>query len=100
MKPTDREKDDAWIGDAILALFARRYILAHAPTADRVKMFTHMTCNQFLSGIGEPTRVEAAIGRVYIEEGLEAAFAHIEANLLPLFQKQWTRAANLRRTKG
>ena len=48
------------------------------PNGDRLKMFTHMTCNQFLSGVGEPTRVEAAIGRIYNQDGLEAAFAHIE----------------------
>lgn len=100
MKTTARENDDAWIGDAILALFARRWILDNAPNGDRLKMFTHMTCNQFLSGMGEPTRVEATIGRIYNQDGLEAAFAHIEANLLPLFQKQWSRAANLRRAKG
>ena len=47
-----------------------------------------MTSNQFLAALGEPTRVEAAIGQIYQREGLYAAFTWIETNLLPLFQKQ------------
>jgi dsRNA-specific ribonuclease len=32
--------------------------------------------------------VEAKIGRVYVREGLEAAFQWIEHHLLPLFERQ------------
>jgi hypothetical protein len=88
------------VGDAVLALFARQWLLANSPpTADRADLFTRMTCNQFLSGIGEPTRVEARIGRVYVAYGLAAAFAHIEAELLPLYHAQARkRARALRHT--
>ena len=79
----------AWIGDAVLALFARRWILAHSPaSADRTDLFKRMTSNRFLSAFGEPTRVEAKIGRIYEVSGEQAAFDHIENNILPLYKKQ------------
>lgn len=91
MLPRDVQtlRDLAWIGDAILALYARQWILDHTkPEAERGKLFTYFTNNQFLSGLGDPTRVEAEIGQVYQQQGLEAAFGHIEAQILPLFLKQ------------
>lgn len=85
-----RKREEAWVGDAVLALFARRWILAQPGIApgERIAVFTRMTSNQFLCSLGEPTAVEAAIGRIYEAEGLEAAFAHIETAIFPLFQKQ------------
>jgi len=50
--------------------------------------FTRLTSNDFLSSFGNPTRVEASIGKLYLESGLEAAFAWMEAELIPLFRKQ------------
>jgi hypothetical protein len=50
--------------------------------------FTRLTSNDFLSTFGNPTRVEASIGRLYQEQGLDAAFAWMEAELLPMFRKQ------------
>ena len=47
-----------------------------------------MTCNQFLACVGNPTSVEAKIGTIYRELGMESAFSWIEAELLPLFEKQ------------
>jgi dsRNA-specific ribonuclease len=47
-----------------------------------------MTCNSFLRAFGPPTRVESRIGQVYEQQGLEAAFALIEAEFLPLYLKQ------------
>jgi hypothetical protein len=47
-----------------------------------------MTSNRFLTAFGEPTRVEARIGRVYEEGGLSAAFALLDETILPLFKKQ------------
>lgn len=93
MKPLPQDlqviRDLAWIGDAVLSLYARQWILDHTqPTAERGKLFTYFTNNQFLSGLGDPTRVEAQIGLVYGEAGLEAAFGHIEQEILPLFLKQ------------
>ena len=50
--------------------------------------FTRLTSNDFLSAFGNPTRVEASIGKLYQENGLEAAFGWMDENLVPLFRKQ------------
>ncbi len=77
----------AWIGDAVLLLYARRKVLGDIGKLDAA-MCARLTSNQFLSSFGEPTKVEAEIGRVYEQGGLEAAFLWIEERLLPLFQRQ------------
>lgn len=82
-----REREEAWVGDAVLALFARQYVLRERRTMDG-EWFTRLTSNDFLSAFGNPTRVEASIGRAYQEGGLQAAFAWMDAHLVPLFQKQ------------
>lgn len=90
MKPADaicQEREEAWIGDAVLTLFARGWILRNLRRMDP-EMFTAMTSNQFLSTIGNPTRIESRIGRRFTEEGLDAAFAFIEAGILPQFLAQ------------
>jgi dsRNA-specific ribonuclease len=79
--------EDAWIGDAVLALYARLKILREDGRVDGEKC-QRLTSNQFLGTLGEPTRVEAQIGRIYAGEGLDAAFTWIEAHLLPLFERQ------------
>ena len=38
--------------------------------------------------IGNPTRVEASIGKLFLDGGLEAAFAWMDAELVPLFRRQ------------
>lgn len=81
------ERENAWIGDAVLALFARQFVLRERKVMDGV-WFTKLTSNGFLSAFGNPTRVEASIGKLYLEGGLEAAFAWMEAELVPLFRKQ------------
>jgi dsRNA-specific ribonuclease len=48
-------------------------------------MFVRFTSNEFLKGKGNPTSVEAEIGRVYQEQGLQAGFDWIEKHLYPLF---------------
>jgi dsRNA-specific ribonuclease len=80
----------AWVGDAVLALFAREWILKQSDIrADkRAEVFIQMTSNQFLSSLGEPTAMEAEIGVVYNTDGLQAAFDHIEAKFIPIFKKQ------------
>jgi hypothetical protein len=78
---------DAWIGDAVLSLYARLHILRDGSGIDAERC-RRMTSNRFLSAFGEPTAVEAGIGRVYKEKGLDAAFAYIEASLMPVFRKQ------------
>jgi dsRNA-specific ribonuclease len=79
--------EDAWIGDAVLALYARLKILREDGRVDGEKC-KRLTSNQFLGALGEPTKVEAQIGRVYAREGLPAAFAWIEGHLLPVFERQ------------
>jgi dsRNA-specific ribonuclease len=81
------EREAAWIGDAVLALFARGFVLRERNAMDG-EWFTRLTSNEFLSAFGNPTRVEASIGKIYQNEGLDAAFAWMEATLLPVFRKQ------------
>ncbi|MDF1823269.1 MAG: hypothetical protein P1U68_01430 [Verrucomicrobiales bacterium] len=82
-----REQELAWIGDTVLDLFARTWILENHGTVCG-EMLRRMTSNQFLACFGNPTSVEAKIGTIYGEGDLEAAFNWIEAEILPLFQKQ------------
>lgn len=82
-----QEREAAWIGDAVLSLFARQFVLRERQSMDG-EWFTRLTSNGFLSGVGNPTRVEATIGKLYTEGGLERAFAWIDAELVPLFRKQ------------
>ena len=84
---TKIEKELAWVGDAVLGLFARNWILEKEKKMD-AEMFTRMTSNIFLNSFGNPTKVEAEIGFIFNNEGLEKAFSHIEKSLLPLFLKQ------------
>ena len=79
--------EEAWIGDAVLCLYARSRILRTDGAVDSAK-FERMTSNRFLAAVGEPSEVEAEIGRVYRAEGIEAAFAWIEQKLVPLFDRQ------------
>ncbi len=90
----DKERDEAWIGDAVLSLFARQWILREPSIQPklRAEAFIRMTSNQFLSSVGEPTAMEAEIGRIYEADGLQAAFDHIEHTYLPLFRKQQAKA--------
>ena len=81
------EREFAWIGDAVLALFARSWVLRERGSMDG-EWFTRLTSNDFLSAFGPPTAVEAKIGRIYREHGLDAAFAWIDAEFIPLFRKQ------------
>jgi hypothetical protein len=82
----DETLKEAWIGDAVLTLYARLRILREGESIDGAKA-TRMTSNQFLAAFGEPSEVEAEIGRVYSRNGLDQAFAWIEARLMPLHEK-------------
>lgn len=88
IRPTEAQRELAWIGDAVLSLFARSWIIREGNGMDPLKVAA-MTSNQFLSCFGNPTIVESTIGAVYQEQGLEAAFAKIETEFVPLFLKQW-----------
>lgn len=81
------EREAAWVGDAVLALFARQWVLRERKSMDG-EWFTRLTSNGFLSAFGAPTAVEAKIGKIYQQDGLEAAFAWMEQEFIPLFRKQ------------
>ena len=85
-------RQEAWVGDAVLELYARTRILAEEHQRNAPKLIRFVR-NTFLNSIGQPTRVEAEIGRRFTEGGLEAAFEWIREYLEPLFLKQ---EANLR----
>jgi hypothetical protein len=93
----DAQVTQAWIGDAVLALYARLRILREDGRVDGEKC-KRLTSNQFLGTLGEPTKVEAEVGLVYARAGLEAAFQWIEQHLLPLFERQ--EANRERRNRG
>lgn len=78
----DRLRREAWVGDAILALYVREWILQEFGIIDG-PLFIEFTSNDFLRRTGNPTGVEAQIGRVFKSDGLEAAYAWIEQNLMP-----------------
>jgi len=81
------EREEAWVGDAVLALYMRKLILKEQGVMDG-EMFVRCTSNDFLRNIGNPTSVEAQIGRVYEEFGLQQAFDWMEHQLLPVFRMQ------------
>ncbi|MDB4721246.1 ribonuclease III domain-containing protein [Verrucomicrobiales bacterium] len=80
-------QEQAWIGDAVLGLFSREWILREESKMD-AEMFARMTSNRFLNSLGNPTQVEAIIGRIYEKEGLQKAFYYLEEELIPLFLRQ------------
>ena len=82
-----RLQADAWIGDALLCLWARLNILSQDGVIDGPKCI-RMTSNQFLTAFGDPTEVEARIGRAYRSGGEAAAFRWIEETLAPTFSRQ------------
>ncbi len=79
--------EQAWVGDAVLTLYARSKILREDGWQDSAK-FCRMTSNQFLGTLMDATEAEAEIGRAYQSHGLDAAFRWIEDRLMPVFQKQ------------
>jgi hypothetical protein len=97
--PTDpvRERELAWIGDAVLSLFARSHVLRRLGRID-TEAFREFTSNAFLSALGRPTRIEAEVGVVYERDGLEAAFGYIERRIEPLWRVQ--EAKRVRQRKG
>ena len=76
------------VGDAILALYVREWILAEEGAING-KLFVEFTSNDFLRRTGNATGVEAEIGRMFKAEGLEAAYAWIEQNLRPRMEERW-----------
>lgn len=94
-----RQREEAWIGDAVLTLFIRELILREQGGIDGRRL-ERLTSNQFLAAFGQPTTVEAAIGRAYAAGGLPGAYAWIERSLLPQVRRQeekQSRRGSLRR---
>lgn len=77
-----KTRAQAWVGDAILALYVREWILSFQGHIDG-RLFVEFTSNDFLRLTGNATGVEAQIGRIFKAEGLEAAYAWIGQNLRP-----------------
>ena len=78
---------EAWVGDAVLTLWARLYILRERGAIDGERA-VRMTSNNFLGAVGNPDQVEAEIGRIFEDQGLDAAYQWIEQRLLPMFKRQ------------
>ena len=89
MSETEK-RTQAWIGDAVLALYARQWILKQSGLSrtEQSDIFKQLTSNRFLASFGEPTLIEAEIGKCYQGDGLEAAFNYIEKTFIPCFKKQ------------
>ena len=84
----ERLRAEAWVGDAILALYVREWILAEEGAING-KLFVEFTSNDFLRRTGNATGVEAEIGRTFKAGGLEAAYAWIEHHLRPRMEERW-----------
>lgn len=82
-----RTRAEAWIGDAVLALYVREWILSFRHSIDG-KLFIEFTSNAFLRLTGNATGVEAHIGRIFKSDGLEAAYTWIEQNLRPRMEQR------------
>ncbi|HEY5793044.1 MAG TPA: hypothetical protein VIS74_07085 [Chthoniobacterales bacterium] len=91
----EQERTDAWTGDAVLSLFARQWILRRYGRMDG-DLLGLFTSNQFLLALGNPTSVEAKIGRIFEAEGMAVANAWIERELVPLWEKRLSKKAAAR----
>lgn len=80
-------RKEAWVGDAVLALYVREWILERFNELDGF-LFKEFTSNDFLRRTGRPTAVEASIGRAFKQGGLEAGYAWVEQNLRPKMEER------------
>jgi len=85
----------AWVGDAVLSLFAREWLLEQTGKVD-AEAYIRMTSNDFLACLGSPNKIEARIGIVYETQGLQAAFDLLRAHVLPVYQRQEANRAKQR----
>lgn len=84
--PEDRNL--AWIGDAALGLAAREWILETYGTLQG-EIYRVVTSNKFLRVFGHPTRVEAGIGILLQEQGMDAVRSDFRARILPEFKGRY-----------
>ena len=94
-----REQAEAWTGDAVLGLFVREWILETHGVVDGA-MFARFTSNATLAEFGNPTAVEAEIGRVYARTGLDGAFALLREKFLPVFERREKAFQNAERQRA
>lgn len=80
--PREVEKAEAWLGDAVLALLVRDWLLRTLGVADG-DLQGLITSNRFLSRFGQPTAVEAALGRLWRDQGYTAAESEFQEKFLP-----------------
>ena len=78
----------AWIGDAVLALYVREWILSFNHDRMDGEIFTALTSNQFLRLTGNATGVEAQIGNAYYRGGITEAYAWIDSELRPHMEER------------
>jgi 23S rRNA maturation mini-RNase III len=101
MKPRPGEakrlQEEAWVGDSVLELVIRTWVLQHKGHLDMTAK-TSLTSNAFLSSLGHPTKVEAQIGRLYLVEGLAAAQSWITEHVLPIYLKRQAQLQRQRRS--
>ena len=94
-------QEEAWIGDAVLEIYVRTWILkTYGRQEPGVK--SRFSSNAFLNCLGHPMVVEAQIGVIYTQQGLDAAFAWIKEKIEPVFVRQeenWQKDAGGRRTR-
>lgn len=86
MKPTESPEDRAlaWLGDAALALVVREWILETEGVLNG-ELHRRLTSNDFLRQFGHPTLVEASLGKLYQEDGLEAVRTRFREVILARF---------------
>ena len=80
--PKEIEKAEAWLGDAVLALLTRDWLIKTLDSTDG-DLQGLITSNHFLSRFGPPTAVEAALGRLWRDHGYAAAEAEFRQKFLP-----------------
>lgn len=79
---------EAWIGDAVLALYVREWILEMNRGIMDGELFMELTSNKFLRLVGNATAVEAQIGIAYKQGDLATAFDWITTHLRPKMEQR------------
>lgn len=89
MTPTETPEDRelAWIGDAALGLVAREWILDRGKGLDG-ELHRVVTSNSFLRNFGHPTLVEAEMGRMFKDGGVDVVREHFHSVILPKLREK------------